>query len=188
MEHKMSNNNPCKEKLWNWFFWVLAATLASCLVYFSNSATQKIVAHQEQAIEQVQAQTQNLIADAVANLTVAAAAELRQVTAIAEHQIQTSGALVSTSLGEAIAAFLAINNGPVGLILEKDDGELYLTDASEKIEMMAPADAYPVLAEISDRYRITDGPYNIFVDFSAVTNGKRVKARLVVPKEVKEKE
>lgn len=184
----MSNNNPCKEKLWNWFFWVLASTLASCLIFFSHSATQKIVAHQEQAIQEVQVRTQSLITDAVTAMTMEATAELRQVTATAEHQIQTSGALVSTSLGDAIAAFLTINNGPVGLVFEKDDGELYLTDASEKIEMMSPADAYPMLAEISDKYRLIEGPYNIFVDFSAVTNGKRVKARLVIPKTVKEKE
>lgn len=173
---------PHQEKTWQIILWSLILVGSGCLIFFSHSATEKIVAHQELAIEEVQAQTQNLIADAVTNMTVTAAEELRQVTAIAEHQIQTSGALVSTSLGEAIAAFLAINNGPVGLILEKGDGGLYMTDAAEKIEMMAKPDGLPVLSRLSDLYTVTEGPYNIFVDFSAVTNGKRVKARLVIPK------
>lgn len=171
-----------QEKTWQIILWSLIVVGSGCLIFFSHSATRKIVAHQERAIEEVQAQTQSLITDAVINMTTEATAELRQIAAAAEHQIETSGNLVSTSIADAITAFLAINNGPVGLILENGDGELYLTDAAEKIEMMAPADAYPVLSAIAREYTITDDLYNIFVDFSAVANGDTVNARLVIPK------
>lgn len=172
------------EKVWQIILWSLIVVGSGCLIFFSNAATCKIVAHQERAIEQVQAKTQSLITDAVANMTVTATAELRQITATAENQIKVSGNIVSTSIADAITAFLAVNNGPIGLIFEKD-GELYLTDAAERLEIMTQPDGLPVISAIARDYTITDDPYNIFVDFSAIANGDTINARLIVPKAAK---
>lgn len=136
-----TNPNPCESSIsWNIAFWICFSVFIGLMFYVSGEVERKVSAHRIEALEDEKRRdflrseknkedARELMREFSAEIASVARDEIMRVGDSAQADIRS---VMQNELLEPIKVFLAINNGPVGVLLSLDGEWVYATDAVER--------------------------------------------------------